>query len=253
LRRLRHGLGWRWQRLRILGLEQLGPYWTFLAPHARLLNRARLQHLSNLALPVEGKRVLEVGAGIGMLTAYFLGRDCEVITTEARPENVLELRRRHPGIRAELLDLEHPPGEHGLGHFDIAFCYGTLYHLADPDTALRWLSRVSDMILLETCVTPGPGEFLHLVSEDSAVLNQSASGTGCRPTRGWVLAKLTEHWGFGAATRTQPRHRDFPLEWNLLSNTPDPVRNTRAVFVGSRWPLANPLLTGEAPSTQYHH
>ena len=249
--RLTHGLTWRWQRLRIRILEQLGPYWAFLAPQARSLNRARLQHLSRLGLPIAGKRVLEVGAGIGMLTDYFLLRGCEVVSTEARPENVQELRRRHPGIRAEVLDLEHPPADHDLGHFDIAFCYGTLYHLGDPETALRWLSKVADLLLLETCVTPGPGESVHLVGEDHGVLNQSASGTGCRPTRGWVLGKLNEYWGFGGTTVIQPRHRDFPLNWDSLSATADPQHNTRAVFVGSRRPLANRYVVTEAPAMQY--
>jgi hypothetical protein len=45
-------------------------------------------------LPLAGRRVLAVGAGVGHLSCFFLERGCEVVVTEARSENVVELRRR---------------------------------------------------------------------------------------------------------------------------------------------------------------
>jgi len=44
----------------------------FLEPNALALNQARLNHLATLDLPIDGKSVLEVGAGIGLLTGFFL-------------------------------------------------------------------------------------------------------------------------------------------------------------------------------------
>ncbi len=35
------------------------------------LNRARLAHLDSLSLPWNGKRVLDVGCGVGELTGFF--------------------------------------------------------------------------------------------------------------------------------------------------------------------------------------
>ena len=43
----------------------------FLQPEALALNEARLRHLASLGLLLEGKTVLEVGAGIGLLTHFF--------------------------------------------------------------------------------------------------------------------------------------------------------------------------------------
>ena len=57
---------------------------------------------------------------------------------------------RHPSRRVATLDLERPQDISRLGRFDIVFCYGTLYHLAGPDPALRALGDVSELILLET-------------------------------------------------------------------------------------------------------
>jgi hypothetical protein len=58
------------------------------------LNAARLAHLAALDLPMDGGTVLEVGAGVGRLTGFFIGRGCSVVVTEARVESVSEGSRR---------------------------------------------------------------------------------------------------------------------------------------------------------------
>jgi 2-polyprenyl-3-methyl-5-hydroxy-6-metoxy-1,4-benzoquinol methylase len=83
--------------------------------------------------------VLEVGAGIGLHTPFFLARGCEVTVTDGRPENVAEISRRLPGVKSALVDLElDRPIE--LGRFDVVYCYGLLYHLSN----LSARSRASD-------------------------------------------------------------------------------------------------------------
>ena len=130
-------------------------FWGFLEPDALAINDARMSHLATLNLPIAGKSVLEVGAGIGLLTGFFEERGCKVLSTDARPENVAEMKRRHPARQVATLDLERPEALGSLGKFDIVFCYGTLYHLATPGPALKALSQVSDMILLETSLSQG--------------------------------------------------------------------------------------------------
>ncbi len=217
-------------------------FWGFEEPSALEINKARLDHLASLGLPIEGKSVLEVGAGIGLLTGFFEERGCDVLSTDARAENVAESRKRRPGRRVAVLDLEHPGDVEKLGHFDIVFCYGTLYHLSEPEPALEALSRVSDMILLETCVSRGDEESLPRV-EEPQFMNQAHSGVGSRPTRAWVLARLRRFWGHGYISVTQPAHPDFPVDWTA----PSQRENSRAIFVGSKKPLDNPRLTTDVP------
>ncbi|HXA41743.1 MAG TPA: class I SAM-dependent methyltransferase [Candidatus Solibacter sp.] len=217
------------------------PFLAFTYPGAVSLNLARLQHLSSLNLELGGKRVLEVGAGIGLLTSFFLDLGCETLSTDARPENVAEIRRRFPNREVAVLDLEEPGDLQRFGSFDVVFCYGTLYHLAKPGAALKELARVCELILLETCVTPGAEEAVNLVPESAAV-NQAFSRFGSRPTRPWVMQNLRENWSHAYITRTQPDHPEFPLNWATLGSDSELERNTRAVFVGSKLPLDNDLL-----------
>lgn len=218
-------------------------FWGFLESNALAINAARMSHLASLHLPIEGKSVLEVGAGIGLLTGFFEERGCTVLSTDARPENIAEIRRRYPARRVATLDLERPEEIGALGKFDIVFCYGTLYHVAAPEPALEALSRVSDSILLETCLSPGEGDLAPTVAEPK-FMNQAYSGWGSRPTRAWVLSTLRKFWGHGYISTTQPAHPDFPMDWSA----PAAAENTRAIFVGSRTAMSNPLLTTHIPS-----
>lgn len=221
-------------------------FWGFLEPDALAINKARMDHLATLGLPIDGASVLEVGAGIGLLTGFFEQRGCDVLSTDARPENAAEIKRRHPGRRAAVLDLEHPEQVSKLGKFDVVFCYGTLYHLEAPEPALQALSHAADLILLETCLTPGRDEASPHV-EEMLFMNQAMTGLGSRPTRTWVMNRLVKYWGHGYISVTQPTHPDFPLDWTVPATT----LNTRAVFVGSRTALTNSLLTPEIPDRHW--
>ncbi len=223
------------------------PFEVFFEVSASRINTARLQHLATLQLDLDGKRVLEVGAGVGRLTGFFEERGCTVVSTDGRPENVEEIRNQFPHRRAEVLDLETTADFSYLGEFDIVFCYGTLYHLQHPEAALKAMAQVCrGMILLETCVTPGDDLEIHLEAEDLNNPNQAYSGMGCRPTRPWIMAMLKQCFGYAYVTQHQPCHHDFDLNWE----SPYPKKLHRSVFVGSKQAIANSTLSATLPSQQ---
>ena len=209
------------------------------------LNRARLEHLASLDLGLDGKRVLEVGAGVGLLTDFFEARGCRVLSTEPRAENLAEMRRRYPHRDIRPLDLDRDRELSAIGPFDIAFCYGTLYHLAQPRQALEALASVANLLLLETCLTPGTHVDVHLVREGPSH-NQAIAGVGCRPTRAWVMETLRALWTHAYTTIDQPNHPDFETDWIV----PYKQGNHRAVFVASREPLSRPKLSETLPHHQ---
>lgn len=228
-----------------------GPSALFHAGDYLRHNSRRLEHLASLALPVTGKTVLEVGAGIGDHSHYYLDRGCKLTITEARRENLTYLRRRYPGQDVRELDLD-APNPTLQETFQVVHCYGVLYHLGRPAEALRFIaSRTEELLLLETCVSFGDEPAPHLVSELQASPTQSVTGTGCRPTRAWVFQELARHFAHVYATRTQPNHEQFPLDWRRPELHGAPL--VRAVFVAAQRPLASDALVTSLPALQTRH
>lgn len=206
------------------------------------LNEARLAHLASLDLQLEGRAVLEVGAGVGHLTGFFVNRGCSVVATEARAENVAELRRRLPTVETREADVEESLRH--LGRFDVVFCYGVLYHLESPLRALRNMADVcDDLLLIETMVCDSRVPVLRLEDETTSV-NQALRGLAHRPSPTY-LATALNRVGFDHvyAATDPPDHPDY--RFSSLDNM-DTTRNgalLRGVFVASRNPLQQPGLT----------
>lgn len=231
---------------------------SFRGVHDRRDNARRLEHLASLGLDLQGKRVLEVGAGAGELTGFFLDRDATVTSTEPRPENCrlfAETLRTYRSIgyakaaNCTLVTADIEGIDRRIAAtFEIVFCYGLLYHLADPEAALAALAkRCSGLFLLETCVAFGDHEAINPVDPDRNVPSQSFEGRGCRPTRPWIFNRLKSLYPHVYVPRTQPAHEEFPLDWAA----PPPASGfTRAVFVASRQPLSNPVLLDALPARQ---
>ena len=209
----------------------------------------RLEHLASLGLDIVGKTVLELGAGIGDHTSFFLDRSCEVVATEGRPQNLEILRSRYPGVETIQLDLETPDLKINQ-QFDIVYCYGLLYHLQKPTQAIEFMARsCQKMLLLETCVSFGEEEAINLCKEVADFPSQAISGRGCRPTRKWVYNQLKQYFEFVYMPITQPNHEQFPLDWTLSSSE----TLVRSVFIASRQKLNNVLLVEDIPLKQQRH
>lgn len=214
-------------------------------------NARRLEHLASLGIPVFGKTVLEVGAGIGDHTTYYLDRGCRMTVTEARPDNLSVLRRRYPETQIEELNLDAPSAAF-TARFDVVHCYGLLYHLKHPGEAIRFMGeRCSSVMFLETCVSFGNEELENLIDEDQEHSTQSFVGVGCRPTRPWVFAALKRSFPYVYCPTTQPNHREFPLDWRRPEAHTEPL--SRAVFVASRTPIESPVLSSTLVDVQVRH
>jgi SAM-dependent methyltransferase len=211
--------------------------------HAALeINEARLTHLASLELPLVGRRVLEVGAGVGRLTSFFIDRDCSVVVTEARSENVAELSRRMPALDVREADVEESL-QH-LGSFDVVFCYGVLYHLESPLRALRNIAAVcTDLLLIETMVCDSRLPVLRLEDETKSV-NQALRGLAHRPSPTY-LALALNRVGFEHvyAATDPPDHPDYRFSWLDNMDTTRDGALLRGVFVASRTPRRERGLT----------
>lgn len=229
----------------------MNPADLFHSQHYLRHNARRLEHLASLQIPVAGLSVLEVGAGIGDHSHYYLDRGCRITITEAREVNLSLLRERYPNHRVLGLDLESPAEIEGAP-FDVIHCYGVLYHLGNPKQALSFLSQqTKGMLFLESCVSRGEVAEENPTPEPRHDPTQSFSGTGCRPTRAWILGELRRLFEFVYIPKTQPWHEEFPTDWN----TPEIHKPAlqRAIFIASREPIGNDLLETDLITTQSRH
>ena len=211
---------------------------------ATRINRARMHMIEAVDLPLAGARVLDVGCGVGRFEDFYLSRGCEVVAVDGRSENIAELQRRHPSVRAIVADVE-TFDLRALGRFDIVHCLGLLYHLENPLAALRNLHRVCDhVLLLETMVLDSALPMLLLADETKAV-SQALGGIGCRPSPSFVAMSLNRI-GFPRVYGLQPdgEHEDFEFEWRGSNEHTRDGHPLRCFFVASRHPLvARRLLT----------
>jgi len=211
-------------------------------------NARRLEHLASLGIPVSGLSVLEVGAGIGDHSHFYIDRGCRITITEARTENLCHLRRLYPKFSVQVLDMESPSHIEG-SPFDLVHCYGLLYHLSNPRQALDFMSRnAKSMLFLETCVSFGDKEEVNNVGETQIDPTQAYSGTGCRPTRAWVFKELHRLFECVYLPRTQPCHEEFPIDWTSPEKHKASLQ--RAIFIASREKLENEMLLPFLPPMQ---
>jgi hypothetical protein len=230
----------------------VSPVASFHSHHYLRHNARRLEHLASLRIPVAGMSVLEVGAGIGDHSHYYIDRGCDITITEAREENLAILTKRYPHHHVQFLDIERPADIQG-SPFDLVHCYGLLYHLSNPKQALAFLSRqTKGMLFLESCVSWGNSDAENPMPEPQEDPTQSFSGTGCRPTRAWILDQLQSHFDHVYLPLTQPWHEEFPLDWNAPEAHAATLQ--RAVFIASRKRLSNNgILLTALPARQTRH
>lgn len=208
----------------------------------QIMNCRRLEHLASLGLDLHGFSVLELGAGIGGLTSYFINRACQVTSIEGRADSTAVLAGRFPTVTAMTMDLDAEDAP-TLPRREIVFCYGLLYHLGGPEAALaRMGAATKRLLLLETCVSPAADERLVDLREDADFPSASINGAACNPSRAWIVKRLKRSFAHVYLPKTQPNHPDFPIDWDNASTTPN---GARAVFVAAHRPIDNPLLGDE--------
>jgi SAM-dependent methyltransferase len=224
------------------GIRRHGGLEVFDAPNAVAINQARMANLETLGLPPAGKRVLDVGCGVGHLAARLVQMGATVVCVDGREANIASLRTRYPGLEAHVANVETESLAR-FGRFPIVFSYGLLYHLENPLQSLRNMESVCDeTLLLETIICDHELPLVR-VEDESTDVNQALGGIAARPTPHYVVMALNRV-GFPHvyAPVTPPEHEDFRFEWKNNLDCSRDGHNLRCIFVASRTVLKNPAL-----------
>ena len=210
---------------------------------AGAIDRARLEFLATLDLPLQGGRVLDAGCGVGHHTPFYTSRGCRVVGIDARPENIEDMRQRYPQVEGVVGDVQTMDLE-ALGSFDVVHALGLLYHLDSPVGALRRLANVCrGQLVLDTIVCDADQAIMILADEVGSA-NQALAGLGCRPSPSFVAMAL-DRLGFPYVygTTMPPQYPGFQFEWRNNLDARRDGADLRCMFVASRAPLACDHLT----------
>ena len=135
------------------------------------------------------------------------------LLTDARENNIVEARSRHPGIDFRVADAEGVSLA-TLGTVDLVICFGLLYHLENPLGAIRNLHALTGKLLvLESMSVPEEQPFLFLQDEPP--------GRRSEPSRHQLLSirkAPSSRWptaqAFPMCTGFElPNHEDFRAPW----------------------------------------
>lgn len=224
------------------GIRRHGGLEVFDTSNAVAINQARIANITSMELPLAGKRVLDIGCGVGHLGARLAEMGANVVCVDGRESNIASLRTRYPRLEAHVGNVETEDLSR-FGRFQIVFCYGLLYHLENPLQSLRNMAAVCDeMLLLETIICDHEMALVR-VEDESTDVNQALGGIAGRPTPHYVVLALNRvGFPFVYAPVTPPEHQDFRFEWRNNLDCARDGHNLRCIFVASRNELKNPGL-----------
>src|SRR6266404_4577737 len=165
--------------------------------------------VSQLKPTLELSTALDAGCGVGFFAQILQEAGLEVHAFDGRTENVEQARTRFPGISFAQGDVENPEIRK-LGEFDLVLCFGLLYHLENPFSAIRNLRAVTRKgLLLESMCFPDEEPWM-LLREESSLEDQSLWTLAFYATEG-CLVKMLYRAGLAAVYRVAalPDHDDF--------------------------------------------
>lgn len=207
---------------------------SFFYKEAILLNEKRIQHLDSLNLDFQNKRILETGSGSnGMITQFLLSKNAKITLNDVREENILHsMKVNHIHLDYNTWDLNKEiPSEDA--NFDIIICYGTLYHLTQPEEFIKNMSKIcKEYIIISTC-TSGKNDYETNILFEGDFPCQGLNGYGCRPGRLLIYDALKKNFEYVYTLTTQPEHTEYPLQF------PSNNSENRNIFIGSHIKIEN--------------
>jgi FkbM family methyltransferase len=220
----------------------------FDQPHYRAMNEARGEALRQFLLSLEKELTLrsavDVGCGLGYFAELLRGFRLDVLGLDGRAENVEEAKARVPDAEFRVADAED--GRIcSFGKFDLALCFGLLYHLENPFAAIRNLFALTGKIaIVEGMCLPGSEPILG-VREEGPTEDQGLRHIALYPTEN-ALVKLLYRSGFPFVYRFRnpPPHPDFQSSRDrkqtrtMLAASTAPIKSDMLILAAE--PLTNP-------------
>ena len=161
-----------------------------------------------------GKRILDLGCGLGHIGAAFTRLGATVVACDAREKNLEAVRKLFPHIQTIKADLdkEFPFSPY---EFDIVLSIGLLCHLKEHEKHLQDICGVAEHIILETEVLDNPNKDAKLILyEEKAIDDLSFNGEGSILSTAYIQHLLAVGGTtFSIVGETKLNHGAYRYDW----------------------------------------
>jgi len=101
----------------------------------------KLKLVGNLLANIKGRKVLDIGAGIGNISSMCCDLGAEVVATDYSPSMIMKIRERHRG-RFGVLACEANSLPFCSNHFDVVLLLDVIEHLYKVEETISEIRRV---------------------------------------------------------------------------------------------------------------
>jgi ubiquinone/menaquinone biosynthesis C-methylase UbiE len=194
--------------------------------------------------PLEGKRALDIGCGIGQHAIRLANRGCDVVAADFSDDRVRaaqrNIERQGFGSRISVCNEDL---EGGLSFsdesYDIVLCWGVLMHIPKIEDALRELIRITrpaGKILVYEANLFG---FDAILTATSTAIKKLTRRLGNRKVRSSKFGR--EYWNDTPTGRLLTRHSKMPVLVHFFESLGCPLRHRLAGEFTEIYGLGGPI------------
>ena len=213
----------------------------------RKYTKLRLIHLNTLNLKFNNKSVLEIGAKDTSFSRYFLSQKANVTISSPIDLKIKKFKKTKLNINYFKLNIENPIN---LPKYDYIVCYGVIEHMQNPLKSIKWMSKQTDILIIESSVSNLFNDKVISVPYKKHSKDLSLNKYGSRFSRKTLMNILQNNFKYVYSTKSQPEHEKYPKNWNKLDLNKHLSLNIRSIFVASNKLLENNNLLFNLPNIQ---
>jgi 2-polyprenyl-3-methyl-5-hydroxy-6-metoxy-1,4-benzoquinol methylase len=186
----------------------------FKYPYADKFVEKQIEFMKILKLPLNNKKVLEVGCGpYGEYTQFLMDNNAIVTSCDIRDEHLQSLCNRFNGHNVFKCDMNTQCIK---DYYDCIFALGILYHLDKPDVAIKHMSEhCSEYLFISTATSQNENGII-FVNESTTDTAQAYNGRGCRPSKKWIINELKKYYKYVYSLLHNPDIDEFKVNLRCI-------------------------------------